>query len=55
VIPIRDDNPTRRFPIVTLAIIALNVLAFVLWEPTFSTQEKQQEFFFCHAERSRIS
>ncbi|TMK84969.1 MAG: rhomboid family intramembrane serine protease [Actinobacteria bacterium] len=49
-IPIRDDNPTRRFPIVTLAIIALNVLAFVLWEPTFSTQEKQQEFFFCHAE-----
>jgi membrane associated rhomboid family serine protease len=50
VIPLRDDNPTRRFPLVTLAIIVLNVLAFVLWQPTFGSQNEQQTFFFCHAE-----
>ena len=49
-IPIRDDNPTRRFPFVTLAFIALNILAFVVWQPTFGSEEDQQTFFFCHAE-----
>ena len=55
-LPLHDDNPTRRFPIVTLAIIALNALAFLLWEPTFASgtnQEKatkQVAFFYCHAE-----
>jgi membrane associated rhomboid family serine protease len=28
-IPIRDENPTRRFPIVTVALIAINVAVFV--------------------------
>jgi membrane associated rhomboid family serine protease len=28
-IPIRDDNPYRRFPFVTLALIAANVLVFL--------------------------
>lgn len=28
-LPLRDDNPTRRFPIMTIAIIALNILAFL--------------------------
>jgi membrane associated rhomboid family serine protease len=50
VIPLRDDNPTTHFPFVTLAIIALNILAFTLWQPTFGSQEEQQTFFFCHAE-----
>jgi membrane associated rhomboid family serine protease len=53
VIPLRDDNPTSRFAVVTFAIIALNVVAFVFWEPTFATgqqgQDRQQTFFFCHA------
>jgi membrane associated rhomboid family serine protease len=49
-IPLRDDNPTRHFPIVTLAIIALNFAAFLIWEPTFGTQQQQQTFFFCNAE-----
>src|SRR5215213_5712341 len=30
-IPLRDDNPRRTFPIVTYVLMALNVLAF-LWE-----------------------
>jgi membrane associated rhomboid family serine protease len=29
VIPYKDDNPSRRFPYVTITIIALNVLAFI--------------------------
>jgi membrane associated rhomboid family serine protease len=28
VIPLKDDNPAERFPLVTIAIIAVNVLAF---------------------------
>jgi membrane associated rhomboid family serine protease len=50
VIPIRDSNPTRRVPVVTLALIAVNVAVFVLWQPSFGTQGEQQVFFVCHAE-----
>lgn len=49
-IPIRDLNPTSRTAWLTLAIIAVNVAIFVLWEPTFAGQAKQQEFLFCNAE-----
>jgi membrane associated rhomboid family serine protease len=49
-IPIRDENPTSRTAWVTLGIIALNVVAFLLWQPTFKSQQAQQTFFFCHAE-----
>jgi len=54
VLPIRDDNPVRHTPWVTMSLIALNVVAFLLWEPTFATgpagQQRQEVFFFCHAE-----
>jgi rhomboid family protein len=50
VIPIRDINPTTRTAWLTIAIIAANVAIFVLWEPTFAGQAKQQEFFFCSAQ-----
>jgi membrane associated rhomboid family serine protease len=49
-LPLRDDNPTHHLPFVTLAIIALNVAAFLLWQPTFGTAAEQQTFFFCNAE-----
>jgi hypothetical protein len=55
-LPIRDDNPTRHVPYVTLVIIALNALVFLLWEPTFAAgtqrqvEVRQQTFFYCHAE-----
>jgi len=49
VIPIRDVNPTTRTAWLTLVLIAANVAIFVLWEPTFSTPERQQEFLFCNA------
>lgn len=28
-LPLKDDNPTRRFPVLTVVLIALNVLVFV--------------------------
>ena len=49
-IPIRDANPTRRLPVITLAVIAANVAVFLLWQPTFGTQLEQQFFFYCQAE-----
>jgi rhomboid family protein len=54
VLPLRDDNPTRHFAYITFGLILLNVLAFVLWEPTFATGPdanlKQETFFFCQAQ-----
>jgi membrane associated rhomboid family serine protease len=47
-IPLRDANPTRRTPWVTLALIAVNVAAFFLWEPITGTPREQSIFFFCH-------
>src|SRR5207253_3265027 len=49
-LPLRDSNPTTRFAWVTFLIIVANVLVFLLWEPTFGSQNRQQVFFFCHAE-----
>ena len=37
-IPLRDDNPTRHFPVITLLLIGLNFAAFLFWEPTFGTE-----------------
>src|ERR687891_1747022 len=60
VIPLRDANPTRRTPYVTLAIIALNLLAFFLWQPVADAGEptnvvafgqrltRGELFSFCH-------
>lgn len=49
-IPIRDANPTRRTPWVTLAFIAANVAVFLLWQPTFGGEGEQAGFFYCNAE-----
>jgi rhomboid family protein len=53
-LPIRDENPTTRIAWITLGIIALNLSAFLFWEPTFASgqegQARQQIFFYCHAE-----
>jgi membrane associated rhomboid family serine protease len=50
VIPIKDINPTSRTAWLTLLLIAANVAVFLLWEPSFGTQQEQQEFFFCNAQ-----
>ncbi len=50
-LPIRDVNPTRRTPWVTIALIALDVGLFLLWQPTLSggpiAEERQTVFFYC--------
>ena len=36
-IPLRDNIPSDRFPVVTLAFIVINVLVFLLFQgPSFS-------------------
>jgi membrane associated rhomboid family serine protease len=42
-LPIRDLNPTRRFPILTFALIAINVIVF-LWELTLTERELFTQF-----------
>ena len=44
VIPLRDDNPTQRRAVVTLLLIAANVLVFVAYEPTAFRTANQTEF-----------
>jgi len=49
-IPIRDVNPSRHFPWVTVALIAVNFGVFLLAEPSASSAGDQQAFLFCNAE-----
>ncbi len=42
-LPIRDLNPTRRFPIVTWILIAINIIVF-LWELSLSERELMNVF-----------
>jgi membrane associated rhomboid family serine protease len=51
VIPVRDVNPTTRTSWITLALIAANVVVFLLWQPTLGANSETRTFFFfyCHA------
>jgi len=33
VLPLKDENPTTRVPVITLALIALNIGIFAFWQP----------------------
>ena len=50
-IPIRDVNPTTRTSWITLALIAANVVVFLLWQPTLGANSETRTFFFfyCNA------
>ncbi|MGH9026836.1 MAG: rhomboid family intramembrane serine protease [Acidimicrobiia bacterium] len=39
VIPLHDDNPARRFPVVTVALIAINVVVFFFVQPRSGSEE----------------
>lgn len=45
-IPLRDKNPTKTFPLFTVALIAVNVIIFFT-EPLTATQAAQVKFFLC--------
>jgi membrane associated rhomboid family serine protease len=51
VIPLRDANPTHRMPVLTVALIAINIAVFVFWQPTLragpQAELDQQIFFWC--------
>ena len=47
--PLKDDNPTQRFPAVTLALIAANVVAYFLWQRGgLSLGTPSSEHFLCN-------
>lgn len=54
--PLRDNNPTRGRPLITLALIAVNLAVFFVWQPpaflvggSEAAQTEQQAFLFAHA------
>ena len=48
-IPISDANPTKTFPIVTIALIAINILVFFLVQPGFGTSSEATVYFYENA------
>ena len=51
-IPLKDYNPTRRFPYVTVLLIAANILVFLFIQRPFSsdpTGQKEAEFSYRYA------
>jgi membrane associated rhomboid family serine protease len=48
-IPISDANPTRRFPFVTIALIAINIIVFFFVEPGFGTDNRATLYFYENA------
>ncbi|MBT8211781.1 MAG: rhomboid family intramembrane serine protease [Acidimicrobiia bacterium] len=46
--PIRDLNPTRIVPVVTIGLIVVNVLVFFLWQPQ-GAESEQIDFLYENA------
>ena len=44
-IPLSDANPTRRFPIITIVLIVMNVIAFFALQPDFGSSDKATNYF----------
>ena len=44
-IPISDANPTRGFPVVTVALIVANIVAFFFLQPGFGTSPEATNYF----------
>jgi rhomboid family protein len=54
VLPLRDSTRRRHVPVITLGLIAANVVAFLLWQPTLRHERDrelaEQTFFWCHGQ-----
>jgi len=49
VFPLKDNIPTLRFPVVTVTLIALNVIAYLFWQRGGLTLgEPSSRHFVCH-------
>jgi membrane associated rhomboid family serine protease len=53
VIPLKDNNPTSRFPVVTVAIIVINVLVFI-WQLNFPTDQRLDQAGFGAIDQSSL-
>src|SRR5215204_1360901 len=52
-IPLKDNIPTARFPLITVLLIALNVLVFA-WQLTYPTQPALDEIGFSELDQSAL-
>ena len=52
--PIRDLNPTRITPVLTVTLIAINVFVFFFWQPRDSV-EQETEFLYEYAAMCRTA
>ena len=48
-IPLKDYNPTRRFPVVTVVLIAINVGVYFLVQQPNESRDGEAKFSFSHA------
>jgi membrane associated rhomboid family serine protease len=53
VLPLKDNNPTARFPIVTVVLIAINVAVFA-WQLNFSTDPRLDQVGFGPVDQSSL-
>ena len=52
-LPLKDNIPTARFPIVTVVVIAINVIAFI-WQLNFPTDERLDQAGFGAIDQSAL-
>ena len=52
-LPLKDNNPTSRFPVVTVALIAICVAVFI-WQLTFPTNDRLKEAGFGSIDQSSL-
>jgi membrane associated rhomboid family serine protease len=53
VLPLKDNNPTSRFPVLTVALIAINVAVFI-WQLSFPTDERLDQVGFAAIDQSAL-
>jgi membrane associated rhomboid family serine protease len=53
VLPLKDNNPTARFPVLTVALIVINVAVFI-WQLNFPTNERLDDAGFGSIDQSAL-
>jgi membrane associated rhomboid family serine protease len=53
VLPLKDNNPTSRFPVLTVALIVINVAVFI-WQLNFPTDERLDQVGFAAIDQSAL-
>ena len=52
-LPLKDNNPTSRFPVITVAIIVINVAVFI-WQLNFPTDQRLDQAGFGAIDQSSL-